>query len=132
MQGNFSVQSLWRSVHVCTPKHGPINSWDRLPFLTDVSGTGSFESVKTHVEIVLIFANYGGSQGFDTDDGSSFYAIHDNVMYAADGMKMDYGGEQSTRGFILYSLAEGQFAYTGHDSDFYGNLVVTNPCKCRP
>ena len=51
---------------------------------------------------------------------------------AADGMKMDYGGEQSTRGFILYSLAEGQFAYTGHDSDFYGNLVVTNPCKCRP
>lgn len=48
----------------------------------------------------------GGSQGFDTDDGSSFYHIHDNVMYAADGMKMDYGG---------------------HDSDFYSNLVVTNP-----
>ena len=88
--------------------------------------------MKTHVDKNLIFANYGGSQGFDTDDGSSFYAIHDNVMYAADGMKMDYGGEQSTRGFILYSLAEGQFAYTGHDSDFHGNLVVTNPCKCRP
>ena len=31
----------------------------------------------------------GGSQGFDTDDGSSFYHIHDNIMYAADGMKMD-------------------------------------------
>ena len=48
----------------------------------------------------------GCSQGFDTDDGSSFYRVHDNVMYAADGMKMDYGG---------------------HDSDFYANLVVTNP-----
>ena len=53
-----------------------------------------------------IIANYGGSQGFDTDDGSSFYQIHDNMMYAADGMKMDYGG---------------------HDSDFFRNFVVTNP-----
>ena len=100
---------------------------DRLPFLTDVSGKDSFESVPTHVERNFIFANYGGSQGFDTDgaldatrravnktvhlrghnaDGSSFYRIHDNVMYAADGMKMDYGG---------------------HDSDFFSNFVVTNP-----
>lgn len=62
-----------------------------MPFLTDISGKDSFESVPTNVHENFIFANYGGSQGFDTDDGSSFYHIHDNMMYAADGMKMDYG-----------------------------------------
>lgn len=83
-----------------------INSWDRLPYLTEVSGAPSFESVPTHVEENFIFANFGGSQGFDTDDGSSFYHVHHNVMYSADGMKMDYGG---------------------HDSSFYSNVVVTTP-----
>ena len=40
----------------------------------------------------FITANYGASQGFDTDDGSSFYNIHDNFFFMADGWKMDYGG----------------------------------------
>ena len=44
---------------------------------------------------MCVLAADGGSQGFDTDDGSSFYHIHDNIMYAADGMKMDYGGHDS-------------------------------------
>ena len=31
-------------------------------------------------------------QGFDTDDGSSFYNISDNFFFLADAWKMDYGG----------------------------------------
>ena len=42
----------------------------------------------------------------DNDDGSSYYYIHDNVFYEAEGLKMDYGG---------------------HDSRFYGNLIVVFP-----
>jgi len=83
--------------------HGPINSWDRMPFLSDL--TGNFTSLPTTTRRNFIIANYGASEGFDNDDGSSFYYTHDNVFYAADGFKMDYGG---------------------HDSKFYHNLIITS------
>ena len=35
----------------------------------------------------FIIANYGASQGFDTDDGSSWYDIHDNFFFEADAWK---------------------------------------------
>lgn len=75
--------------------HGPINSWDRQPFLTDVrDGTPSWVPAPTEVDRNFIIANYGGSQGFDNDDGSSFYRIHDNFIYG-EGLKQDYGGHDS-------------------------------------
>ena len=73
-----------------------------MPFLTDL--TGNFSALPTRIARNLMFANYGASQGVDNDDGSSFYAIEDNVFYASDGFKMDYGG---------------------HDSTFDRNLVIT-------
>ena len=36
----------------------------------------------------VVIANYGASQGFDTDDGSSWYDIHDNFFFMADAWKM--------------------------------------------
>ena len=42
----------------------------------------------TEVERNIIIANYGGSQGFDNDDGSSWYDIHHNVIYG-EGLKQD-------------------------------------------
>jgi len=57
----------------------------------------------------FIIANYGASQGFDTDDGSSWYDIRDNFMFMADGWKMDYGG---------------------HDSSFTGNVVCESRILC--
>mmetsp|Transcript_36805 Transcript_36805/g.89360 ORF Transcript_36805/g.89360 Transcript_36805/m.89360 type:complete len:539 (+) Transcript_36805:3-1619(+) len=90
--------------------HGPINSWDRMPFLTNTTGTGpSFTPLPTHTTKNYILANYGASEGFDNDDGSSWYYTYDNVFYAADGFKMDYGG---------------------HDSRFYGNLVYATNKHC--
>ena len=46
--------------------------------------------------------------GVDNDDGSSWYHIHNNVFYSANGFKMDYGG---------------------HDSIFEDNLVIAYPHK---
>eukprot|EP00041_Stephanoeca_diplocostata_P042079 m.10090 g.10090 ORF g.10090 m.10090 type:complete len:895 (+) comp7208_c0_seq1:114-2798(+) len=87
--------------------HGPINTWDREPFVTDVADpAGSFRAVPSVVTKNFIFSNYGASQGIDNDDGSSYYHISDNVFYSADGFKMDYGG---------------------HDSKFTNNLIVTLP-----
>ena len=87
--------------------HGPINSWDRQPFLTKTrTGSPSFVPLKRLIKGNLIFANYGGSQGVDNDDGSSDFLIEDNVFYMAEGLKMDYGG---------------------HDSEFTGNIVMAYP-----
>ena len=89
--------------------HGPINTWDRQPFLTLLrNGTASFEPLKRTIAFNLIFANYGASQGVDNDDGSSWYHIKSNVFYTSEGFKMDYGG---------------------HDSVFEDNLVMSYPDK---
>jgi hypothetical protein len=89
--------------------HGPINSWDRQPFLTSLrTGSPSFIPIRRTIARNLIFASNGASQGVDNDDGSSWFHIHHNVFYDADGFKMDYGG---------------------HDSVFEDNLVVRYPVK---
>ena len=77
--------------------HGPINSWDRQLFWTDIrdgSSKPGWNPAYTEVDRNVIIANYGGSQGFDNDDGSSWYNIHHNVIYG-EGLKQDYGGHDS-------------------------------------
>eukprot|EP01084_Bolivina_argentea_P030682 56811_1 len=81
--------------NTCTESgdHGPINSWDRMPFLTKLAhGTPSWDSGYSNVHHNFIFANYGASQGFDTDDGSSWYNIYNNFNWYALAYKNDYGG----------------------------------------
>eukprot|EP00041_Stephanoeca_diplocostata_P027514 m.757752 g.757752 ORF g.757752 m.757752 type:complete len:945 (+) comp23189_c0_seq1:37-2871(+) len=77
--------------------HGPINSWDRQLFWTDVRDGPDhpgWNPAYTDVSKNVIIANYGGSQGFDNDDGSSWNDIHHNVIYG-EGLKQDYGGHDS-------------------------------------
>ena len=85
--------------------HGPINRWDRQPFLWDASGKYGYDTPPHLVAKNFIVANYGASQGIDNDDGSSFYQITDNIM-CGEGLKADYGG---------------------HDSVFSDNLVIVSP-----
>lgn len=108
--------------------HGPINSWDRMPFLTNANGFGpSFQPLPTHTTQNLILANYGASQGFDNDDGSSYYATHGNVFYSADGFKMDYGGHDSA---FFDNLVYGEQCFgtgsfiKGHADKFYNNTCI--------
>ena len=77
-----------------------------MPFLTRIASGGasaSYASALSETSHSMIIANYGASQGFDNDDGSSWYDTHDNFFYDADGFKMDYGG---------------------HDSKFHHNVVI--------
>ena len=73
--------------------HGPINTWDRQPFLTTLRDgqTKSFNPIPREIQHNFIIANYGASQGVDNDDGSSWHHIHHNLFYSAEGFKMDYG-----------------------------------------
>ena len=59
---------------------------------------GSWAPVVTTIAHNVIFANYGGSQGVDNDDGSAWYDIHHNFFYG-EGLKMDYGGASGRASF---------------------------------
>jgi hypothetical protein len=115
-----------------TGDHGPINSWDRQPFLTDVLGQPSYAAAMSNITGNFIWANYGSSQGFDTDDGSSWYNISDNVMWQADGYKMDFGGHDTviTNNLFWKDGGDDQNCINtmpflpGHGTVFKGNKCV--------
>lgn len=113
--------------------HGPINTWDRQPFLTDVAAGqqhASFVPATTEIAHNFIWANYGAAQGVDNDDGSSHYWIHDNVFYDADGFKMDYGGHGSVfeRNLVVTKLSRGQCLALASFLRGYGDIFRNNTC----
>eukprot|EP00039_Didymoeca_costata_P013183 m.196382 g.196382 ORF g.196382 m.196382 type:complete len:799 (+) comp15699_c0_seq3:667-3063(+) len=116
-----------------TGDHGPINSWDRTAYISDVAtGKPSYTAAMNHVRQNFIIANYGSSQGFDTDDGSSWYNISSNFFFQADAVKMDYGGHDSvfSNNVIYVRDSDGQNcintgAYlAGHGMEYSGNKCI--------
>ena len=74
-------------VHIPMTHHngtGPFNSWDRQPFIWERQPGKAPNMVPQTYTIANNFflANYGAGQSVDNDDGSSYYDIRDNVMYA--------------------------------------------------
>eukprot|EP00052_Salpingoeca_macrocollata_P019021 m.157013 g.157013 ORF g.157013 m.157013 type:complete len:921 (+) comp20843_c1_seq1:32-2794(+) len=73
--------------------HGPINSWDRQPFLTKINnGSSSLIPAYNRIHHNFAVANYGADGGcFDTDDGSSWYMV-DHNFFIFGGHKSDFNG----------------------------------------
>ena len=132
-----------------TGDHGPINSWDRTAYISDVlTGEPSYSAAMNHVSKNMIIANYGSSQGFDTDDGSSWYNISSNFFFDADATKMDYGGhDMAFQDNIIYVRdGDGQNCFNsgsylpGHGLTYTGNkcivpfsktLGTSSGCDCQ-
>eukprot|EP00041_Stephanoeca_diplocostata_P013202 m.230408 g.230408 ORF g.230408 m.230408 type:complete len:487 (+) comp19259_c0_seq4:384-1844(+) len=100
--------------------HGPFNSWDRQPYLTDVAEPTTEEAqphttsnvsprplslVPAYNDISgnFIFSNYGAGFGVDNDDTSSYYKISGNLFIGGGGVKCDYAG---------------------HDKYFFDNVLI--------
>jgi hypothetical protein len=69
-----------------------------MPFATRFAsggGAASYRGLHSETSNSFIFANYGGSQAFDNDDGSAFFYTHDNAFFLSDGFKQDYGGHDN-------------------------------------
>lgn len=62
-----------------TSDHGPVNSWDRMPWLTDVRN-GSASLIPAFHHIHGNFIHNGGSMPIDTDDGSNRLNVTNNVV----------------------------------------------------
>ena len=90
--------------------HGPINSWDRQPFVTTVrNGLPSALMAWREVRNNLIVANYGGSKEVDNDDGSLFWRVHNNVMVYGWGQKFKCGAIESHNNLKLFIDLGGKF-----------------------
>jgi len=91
--GNEIVNNLLFNPNRETSDQGPFNSWDRLPFLTDVyqKGVLSYRPLYNEIHNNMFLCNYGSNMCIDNDDGSSYYMNHHNVEIYG-GHKSDYGG----------------------------------------
>ena len=111
--------------------HGPFNSWDRQPFLTDVlNGTPSLLMDWQHIHRNFMIANYESSQAIDNDDGSGYYHSHHNVLiYSPNGMKSDFSGHDNHHHDNLFAYLDGHCLglvdpMPGHVDYFYNNFCV--------
>ena len=85
-----------------TKDHGPINTWDRQPFLTDAvhSGLPSLWQHDSYIHHNTIFGNYHTLWPIDHDDGSCFY--EDSYNFLVYGGKKNYLGHSKTDHHEIY------------------------------
>lgn len=78
--GSIARSNLFFDWVTKTSDHGAINFWDRMPHLTDVrSGGGAPSLTPEHIYIHGNFI-FDGGFGIDTDDGSHFLNVSNNVV----------------------------------------------------
>jgi len=134
---NFTYNAMWNTCRE-SGDHGPMNSWNPMPMATRFASGGqeaSYRGLHSETANNYIFANYGGSQAFDNDDGSSFFYTHDNAFYDSDGFKMDYGGHDSifANNVVAVRTYDGQACLNegnyvpGYESAQYGNVCILPP-----
>jgi hypothetical protein len=134
--GNLVEGNLFFNTCRESGDHGPINTWDRQPFLWDASGKQGYDTPPSVISGNFLVANYGASQGVDNDDGSSFYHILGNVNFG-EGLKADYGGHDSTfkNNLVIVSPYDGQNCINvnhfkeGHQHTFADNTCVILACN---
>jgi hypothetical protein len=87
---------------------GPINTWDRAPYLTDVlTGEPSLRMAPRTMHHNMVVSNNNGTtqvSAFDTDDGSAYQHIYSNfVVMGGYGMKSDCGGHSNVHRNNVYA-----------------------------
>ena len=63
-----------------TSDHGPINSWDRQPYLVDHGEGPTLIPRRNYITGNLLFNGYASVWPIDADDGSSYYTSSYNVL----------------------------------------------------
>merc|ERR1719198_1632747 len=112
--------------------HGPLNSWDRQPYLTTVAhGTPSMDMAWRKIHNNFFIDNYSPQEDVDNDDGSCYYRTYDNFfVYGMHGLKSDFGGHDNHHMNNIYAyVGDAVFYYddytqNGHQDVFTDNKVV--------
>ena len=89
-----------------TSDHGPINSWDRQPYLSDAMQPG-IPSLRQHGSYIhhnVLFNNYRSVWPIDHDDGSCFY--EDSYNFLVYGGKKNYLGHSKIDHHQIYVYSD--------------------------
>ena len=98
---------------------GPINTWDRQPYLTEDAGHGpSFIPKLNRIHHNFIVNDYGSDEPVDHDDGSAWYEDAYN-LYMYGGTKNYLGHSKRNIGqlFVFADLHPG-YGFPGCQNDF--------------
>ena len=88
--------------------HGPFNSWDRMPYITALSGKASVVPLERSIHHNFLVGNYNALFAVDTDDGSSYYEIHHNFLVSAgEGLKSICGAHDMHHHDNIYAYPWG-------------------------
>merc|ERR1712032_366931 len=109
--------------------HGPWNSWDRVPYITDVrNGTPSIIPADRHIHHNFILGTYNSESTIDTDDGSSYMKMYKNfVAYADFGMKTcvsAHDGVWSDNIICFVGVCYQNFGWRGYNDGFWNNTCI--------
>jgi len=118
--------------------HGPWNSWDRIPYITDVPDTEPDTLPPTrdskpsvipawrHIRRNFIMSVYSSQEAIDTDDGSAYYQTYENFFaYAANGLKSDFNGHDNRHFRNVYGYVSNCWGF-GEKNWFVNNTCVSN------
>ena len=95
--GNLLKNNLMFNMVRETGDHGPFNSWDRQPYLTDVGSLDGFPSLtpaESNITNNFFINNYHSTWPIDHDDGSCYYT--DTYNFLVYGGYKNYLGHSKT------------------------------------
>jgi hypothetical protein len=133
--GTLITKNLFFASLLETSDHGPYNSWDRLPFLTDVQfGNGTASIGLAFNKLVSNFFFSGSPFAIDTDDGSDMVNATANVIMRQPLFKTDFGGHTKAYASNVDIYGGGCGCVAGDPTNsFDGNkcLGASPPCDCN-
>lgn len=108
-----------------TSDHGPINTWDRQPFLTDAvtPGLPSLWQHDSYIHHNVLFNNYHALWPIDHDDGSCFY--EDSYNFQVYGGKKNYLGHSKKDHHEIYVYSD------TNQGDFGSNMCLCDYAPSR-
>ena len=111
---------------------GNFNSWDRVPFITNSTGTPGTSVVPTVMEHNLVISNYDSTWPIDHDDCSCYYHDSSNLLVYA-GAKNYLGMSKVTSGNVYIdvdlngmkacAVDDSTWSKDGTDADIFANNV---------
>eukprot|EP01084_Bolivina_argentea_P064488 117607_1 len=133
---NLIKNNLIFSVCRETGAHGPINNWDRQPYLTTIrNGTAQLEKGYDYVTQNMLIANYEANFILDGDDGSNNFMVTENVfIYGTYGTKSTHGGHDNRHYNNMYGyvgrncLMSNYAANADGESAEYRDWYFNNTC----
>eukprot|EP00040_Diaphanoeca_grandis_P034838 m.217491 g.217491 ORF g.217491 m.217491 type:complete len:909 (+) comp33236_c0_seq15:2146-4872(+) len=130
--GNVIKNNLLFNLVRETVDHGPFNTWDRQPYLTQAvygdQAPPSADSLMSHVDSNFFICNYGAVKGIDHDDGSGWYADRNNYMVYCSG-KMKGQTQTLTGNIYIYPSWQNQCVHVlGGMSASSAMLFENNTC----